>query len=713
MQVAAEPSSPSVAVERHRRLECLAFALLAYVPFLLSSPGRISADNRAYLYLDPGRMLSRAPYLWDLHTGMGTLSHQLIGYLWPAGPFYWFTEQLLPTWVAQRLWLGTISLAAALGARWLFRTLGVSRAGAIAGALVYMLTPYQLAFSARISVLLLSWAGLPWLVGLAMRAARRGGWKYPALFALVILTIGSVNASSLVFVCIGPTLWLLVDACRGREAFVDALRAGLRIAVLSVAVSVYWIVGLRTQGTYGLPVLQLTETLRTVAADSDPTDILRGLGNWFFYGRDRLGFSLDQASSYAHDVATLIASWAVPVIALGLAAFSRWRHRAYFVLLVIIGTVIAAGAWPYDDPTPYGSFFKWFSDTAAGLALRNTPRAVPLVVLGLAGLVAAGVAAVAPKFTRLKYGKAVPAVVVGVLVAAAFIPVWGNGYLSKHLDRPGELPQYWEDAAAALTRGDDGTRALEIPGIDFAAYRWGNLIEPLTTGLTDRPYVAREVLPAGTAASVNLLDAIDHRLQDNTFEPDALGASARLANIGTIVLRSDLQYERYDTPRPRQVWELLTDPVPKGLDDPVGYGTPTRNRASELVPSIDNKELATPASAADPPPVALFQVRDSIPIVHAAPTEQPVLLAGDAEGIVDAAAAGIIDGRALVLETGALSGKQLRQQLGRDADLVLTDSNRRRNQQFFVGVRDNDGYTERAGQASSSSAAGRSTPPAT
>ena len=33
---------------------------------------------------------------------------------------------------------------------------------------------------------------------------------------------------------------------------------------------------------------------------------------------------------------------------------------------------------------------------------------------------------------------------------------------------------------------------------------------------------------------------------------------------------------------------------------------------------------------------------------------------------------------------------------------MLTDSNRRRNQQFFVGVRDNSGYTERAGQDSSS-----------
>ncbi len=386
----------------HHRLELVAFALLAYVPFLVSSPGRVTADTKQYLYLDPDRLLSRAAYLWDSHIGFGTVSHQIIGYLFPMGPFFWLTDHVgMPEWVAQRLWLGSISLAAALGARWLFRMLGVSRGGAIAGALVYMLTPYQLAFTARISVLLLAWAGLPWLVGLAMRAVRRGGWRDPALFALVILGIGSVNASSLVFVCIGPALWLLVDACRGRGALGPVVRAASRMAVLSLGVSLWWIVGLRMQGVYGLPILQLTESVRTVAADSSPTDILRGIGNWFFYGKDRLGYSIDQAAAYANNVGLQVVTYAIPVVALALAAITRWRHRVYFALLVVIGAIISIGAWPYDDPSPYGALFKWFAgDTAAGLALRNTPRAVPLLVLGLAGLVAAGVerAGPAPRF---------------------------------------------------------------------------------------------------------------------------------------------------------------------------------------------------------------------------------------------------------------------------------------------------------------------------
>ena len=385
------------------------------------------------------------------------------------------------------------------------------------------------------------------------------------------------------------------------------------------------------------------------------------------------------------------------MLALAAAAIVRWRHRAYFVLLVVVGTVVSVGAWPYDDPSWYGSLFKTFAgDTAAGLALRNTPRAVPLLALGLAGLVAAGVAVVIPRF-----GAVWPTVVVGVIVCAALIPVWTNGYLSRHLDRPEDVPAYWSDAIAAMQRDGDSTRVLEIPGSDFSAYRWGDTIEPITPGLMDRPYVARETLPAGSAASVNLLAALDHRIQDGTLEPDALAAFARLAGVGTVALRADLEYERFDTPRPRLLWQLLTDPVPEGLGAPREFGPATRNRPPADYPADDPLDLRIAAETPDPPRVALFDVADAVPIVHTAPTERPVLLSGDAEGIVDAAAAGIVDGRSLVLETAALTPTQRRAQLRRGADLVLTDSNRRRNQQFFVGVRDNYGYTERAGQDSS------------
>src|SRR6478736_1326878 len=90
--------------------------LVAYVPLLLTKPGKVGADTKTYLYLDPGRLLSRAAYMWDPNIGFGTITHQNIGYLWPMGPYYWLMDAIgVPDWVAQRLWLGTIIVAAGLG----------------------------------------------------------------------------------------------------------------------------------------------------------------------------------------------------------------------------------------------------------------------------------------------------------------------------------------------------------------------------------------------------------------------------------------------------------------------------------------------------------------------------------------------------------------------------------------------------------------------
>src|SRR5438552_7723640 len=102
----------------------LLLACAAFVPVLRSDSGTVAADTKQYLYLDPGRLLSRAAYMWDPHIGMGTVTHQTIGYLFPMGPWYWAFDHLgAPVWVAQRLWLGTLLFAAGTGVLFLLRTL--------------------------------------------------------------------------------------------------------------------------------------------------------------------------------------------------------------------------------------------------------------------------------------------------------------------------------------------------------------------------------------------------------------------------------------------------------------------------------------------------------------------------------------------------------------------------------------------------------------
>ena len=103
-------------------------AFIAYVPALLTKPGRIPTDTKLYLYLDPGRLIADAPFTWDTRQFGGWVPHQTIAYLWPQGPFYWFFDTLgVPDWVAHRLWIGTLLLVAALGAKWAARPIGLPK----------------------------------------------------------------------------------------------------------------------------------------------------------------------------------------------------------------------------------------------------------------------------------------------------------------------------------------------------------------------------------------------------------------------------------------------------------------------------------------------------------------------------------------------------------------------------------------------------------
>lgn len=673
-------------------LEILGLAVLAYVPLLLSSPGRVSADSKQYLYLDPGGFLERAPYLWDAHVAAGGVSHQHIGYLWPMGPWFWLMDVVgVPTWVAQRLWVGTLALAAALGTRWMLRRLGLSQAGVLAGTLVYLLTPYQLAFSARTSVLLLPWAGLPWLLGLADRARRDGGWRDPAWMALIILTIGAVNASSLVLVGIGPAIWLLLSI-DGRAAARRVVGVAAKVALLGGGVSLWWIAALRLEAAYGLPVLQVTENLETVARTSSPADVLRGLGNWYFYGRDRLGYSIDQAGYYLDDRITVWSTVGLSALGLAAAAAVRWRHRARFAALVLVGVVVAVGAWPLDDPSPVAVGFREFGETSAGLALRNTARAVPVIVLGLAGLLAGAVSAWRPR--PLRWGVAA---LVAALALAGMRPVALEGMLSEHQERIDPVPTYWEEVADDLDAAGTATRVLEIPGSNFAAFRWGNAVDPLLPGLMDRGQIGREVLPLGSASSALLIDALDRRVHEGTLEPSALAPIARLFGAGDVVVRSDLEYERFETRNPRALWSLLTDGDVSGLEDPETYGPRIRNVPAPGFAEYDEVELRQ-LGGDEPPPVATFGVEDEVSIVRTAPADRPVVLAGDGDGIVDAAAAGLVDGRSLLFQANNVSDATLERALDAGSDLVITDTYRRRIQTWFYAIRDTRGPTEMAGQ---------------
>ena len=66
------------------------------------------------------------------------------------------------------------------------------------------------------------------------------------------------------------------------------------------------------------------------------------------------------------------------------------------------------------------------------------------------------------------------------------VPTFLLGHIyTPSLLRTEAVPKYWTDAAASIDAKGDTTRVLETPGADFADYRWGGTIDPITPGIHD------------------------------------------------------------------------------------------------------------------------------------------------------------------------------------------------------------------------------------
>jgi arabinofuranan 3-O-arabinosyltransferase len=677
-------------------VDFVALAVVAFVPMLASQPGVVSDDTKTYLYLDPGRYVRAATSLWTPSVGLGTVTHENIGYLLPMGPFYWAMAELhVPLWVAQRLWMGCLLYAAGAGALFLCRTIGLWGPGRYVAALAFMFTPYVLQYAGRISVILMPWAGLPWMIAFVVLALRRGGWRYPALFALVVALVSGVNASSVIYVGIAPLLWLpyavvVAGEATWRRAWGVAWKTGLLCAL----VSLWWAVGLQIEAAYGVNVLKYTETVPATSSASLASEILRGLGYWYFYGADRVGPWTQSMVAYTQHIALILLSFLVPALCVLAAVFSRWRHRSFFVLITVVGMVLAVGPNPYTNPSGFGSLVKSFMvDTTAGLALRSTDRASPLVILGLAVLLGAGVTAASA--WRRPLGVAAAALATAA-VAAAAVPLWTGDVVASGFTQPASPPAYVQQAATTLDHTHVSTRVLALPGNDFAADRWGDTIDTAYPGLMTRPFVTHEQQIMGSLATADVLHAVDTPIQDGTMDWNALAPMASLMDAGDVLVQYDQAYERYDTPDPQQL-ALDLSPTPPGLSSPVSYGTPQPNVS--LIPHLDEAALGRPPNQGWTAPLVSYTVADPRPVVRSESASDPLVVDGDATGIVNAADVGLLSGNPTILYAGTLdTHPSLRTAtLGAPAQLVVTDTNRKQGYRWNT-LSENTGYTETAAQ---------------
>ena len=687
-------------------------SLILLCAALLQQPGKIEADTKAALAINPVKFLGQALHLWNASTDSGSVGNQSAGYLVPMGPFFLLTHALsIPTAVAQRFWLALLLIVGFWGAVRLADSLGLaSRPGRVVGGLAYSLSPFVLSRIGDTSGIVLGGVMLPWILLPLVRATYQpegstrpllSARRAAALSGVGVLLIGGINASVALDVLIAPVLWLLF-MCRGRAAWI--LRAWWAAAV-GCAIG-WWLIALVVQGHYGINFVRYTETAQTTTSVTSLTETLRGTADWFGYLRVG-GTGSAAAWTYIATPAAVAAS--LVLVGLGLAGLSRRNvpARRFLLLCLTIGVVAVAAA--------YGGNFKGvlagsYRELLAGSLspFRNINKFQPLIRLPLALGLANCLPLLDPRgritkvgLSKVRWRRALNAATGLVVVAAVVIGAAPLGLARIYHGNDFAVPSYWRAAASWLGKSAKNTRTLLLPGTAFAQYSWGNPRDDPMLWLSQSDWAVRNLIPYGGVNSTRWLDGIEQQL-DQRSAP-MLAATLARGGVGYVLVRNDLAAQTSDQPASTaQVHAALAG---SGLRRVASFGPLVKARASGIQLFFHSKPTDGPY-----PALEIYAVPGAHQ-VDAYPTSELAVVSGGPEVFPTLSASGVLGNRPTVLAAdlaaGGASGTKLPAGVT-PAAWIDTDSLTRRDESFGV-VHNGGSYVLTAGGV----AAGSTTAPKT
>ncbi len=655
------------AVARLQWLACCLF--LAGIPFA-TAPGDIISDTKFELAVNPSGFLSNALTLWDPQQ-FGGLLNQAVGYLFPMGPFFELLRLLsVQGWIAQRLWIGVLLVAAFAGTVRLAGRMGIGTEGTRAAAgLAYAMSPIALSIVGHMSGEFLQMAMLPWILvpltdmrpwlpgtgaegsetGAGGREGRAARARAVARSAVAVALCSGMNAASVIAVLVPVFIYILT-----RRGAVPRFRMLAWWALAVAVASCLWAVPLVLLSRYGVSVVPYTESAQVTSSATSLLNIFRGTETWVSYLVVNgltwwpLGFQ--------------IATEALPILltgllaALGLAGLvhREIRERRFLLWSVLVGVVIISVGYVSSLGSPLeGPLVSLINGPAS--AFRNLWKFDPMIrlplALGLAHLLAVARpsrqrAALAAAAAAAFAGLAVPALATGLASAGSF----------------GQVPPYWVSAANWLTAHAGNQAVLVEPGAPFGQYLWGSPQDDVLQALTNVDYAERNLAVVGSVGNERLLNAIDQRLAAGD---GSAGLTEVLARMGVkyVVVRNDLTESGQNGSWPARVNQALA-------------ASPGMTKVAQFGPLVGDltSDNAVTKFLAPYPAVEIFQVAGAQPEATISPAAGALRVYGGPESLLTLADAGLLGNRpVLVNDDGA--GHPV-------AGSVVTDSLRRRVRNF-------------------------------
>ncbi len=658
-----------------RRSITSGLVLLAYALALVQRPGDVVADTKVDLYVAPARFLSNVLSVWSPTTDLGhVFGAQYSGYAWPMAPWFALGDAIdVPTWIVHRLWLGTLLALAAVGIVRLLDALATPRRGAlhVAAGVLFIVNPYVTVYANRTSISLLSYAALPWLLLAVHRGLREPrGWRWPALFALVLAsTGGGVNVAVTAWLLVGPALLVIYELLWGGVAWRAARGTVARLIAVNVVAQLWWIIPVLIQGMAAPSFLPFSEQPGTIWSTTSIPESLRLMGFWTSYVGVGFGGVLrpfqGSAPALLFLLPVVLAGLAVPALSLsGFVVTRRWRYAPFFLVLTLTGVLIMSVGWPAGTPLRRVATGAYYHVQSIEF-LRTTYKAGALVALGLAALGGAAFDAAWQRVgAQMPWRRMALAGVVAGAVALAAWPLVSGRALERQLAF--DLPPAWRSVAADLDRRPTSSRAMELPGQLFAYARWGGTIDPILPALTDHPVTTRWIVPFSDRRATELQWTVDGLITQERLKPGQLPPLLDLLGVGDLVVAADGDRSRSgeapvgDVIRDLRDQGVLTAGTRRYGPSVVGASGAGHLTRDLRVPEITRSELRTGG------------------IVRVLPQAGSVVVDGGASGIAALAAFGALDpGRALSYAPD-LGSAGIRAAASPGATVVISDGNRRR-----------------------------------
>ena len=483
-----------------------------------------------------------------------------------------------------------------------------------------------------------------------------------------------------------PMLWLVTPP--GNERCIVAPGGGRRgraSAVLTLGVSLWWIAMLVIQGRFGAEVLAYSESLADVSLTRRPSpEVWRSLGYWLFYVRDpyaatttaslRLPVSpvVDRRSAICCR-SSCLAGLVVGAVGASPVRRAAGRRRASCSASACTrSTTVAADATARRSTTRSG----WRSPCAAA------PGPLPVMNLGLALLAGALVA-------RLRRCRLAPAGVAcrrrarrrGRRLLADRQPAVA---VDRCLRRPGARPRPGSARGLDRRRRRRSTprrsecRVLQLPGRRVRRLPVGLHRRSAAARAHRQPLVTRDLLPLGSAGgdgpAVRPRRPLPGRRRSSL--PSIGAGRPRWLGVDTVWVTNDLAFDRFRTARPQTLTDAGRTARPASAR-PCTSATPSSNEpdgADDRRAARSPTRASTAAGRARRP-----RTRSSRPARSCVPRTAAVVVSGSGDGLVDAAAAGLLDGRrARPLQRVARRRRARRRARRATRLVVVTDSNRDR-----------------------------------